>query len=120
MSFDRQPFLTSELVELRPLRPDDFDFLYEVGSDPLIWAQHPARTRYEETHWGGRYNGEMKRLMIEHAFQYLDSIVMFISPTNLRSQRAAEKIGAVRAGSSVDGDGLEQFDFRVWASGYQT
>ena len=47
MPFELQPVLTGELVELRPLRPDDWDALYAVASDPLIWEQHPNSDRYE-------------------------------------------------------------------------
>jgi N-acetyltransferase len=45
--FDLQPTLTGELLTLRPLRPDDFDSLFAVASDPLIWEQHPASDRYK-------------------------------------------------------------------------
>ena len=48
MSFDLQPILKGELVELRPLREEDFHELYAVASDPLIWEQHPASDRYQE------------------------------------------------------------------------
>jgi RimJ/RimL family protein N-acetyltransferase len=48
MSFDFQPALKSELLELRPLRAEDFHALYAVASDPLIWEQHPVRDRCEE------------------------------------------------------------------------
>jgi hypothetical protein len=48
MSFDFQPTLKGELLELRPLRAEDFDDLYAVASDPLIWEQHPIRDRYKE------------------------------------------------------------------------
>src|SRR5207244_5707076 len=48
MSFDLQPTLRGELLELRPLRPEDFDDLYAVASDPLIWEQHPSNDRYKE------------------------------------------------------------------------
>jgi RimJ/RimL family protein N-acetyltransferase len=48
MSFDLQPILKGELLELRPLRAEDFDGLYAVGSDPLIWEQHPNTDRYQE------------------------------------------------------------------------
>ena len=34
-------------MELRPLRPDDFDALYAVAADPLIWEKHPKSDRYE-------------------------------------------------------------------------
>ena len=43
---DLQPVLRGELLELRPLRPDDFEPLYAVASDPLIWEQHPVRDRH--------------------------------------------------------------------------
>jgi RimJ/RimL family protein N-acetyltransferase len=46
--FDRQPLLRGKLLELRPLRPDDFKALYRVAADPLIWEQHPASDRYKE------------------------------------------------------------------------
>jgi RimJ/RimL family protein N-acetyltransferase len=47
MPFDLQPTLKGELLELRPLRPEDFDDLYAVASDPLIWEQHPMKDRHE-------------------------------------------------------------------------
>jgi len=48
MSFDLQPALKGDLLELRPLRPEDFHDLYAVASDPLIWEQHPTKNRYKE------------------------------------------------------------------------
>lgn len=47
MSFDLQPTLVGETLELRPLRADDFDALYSAASDPLIWEQHPDSERYK-------------------------------------------------------------------------
>jgi RimJ/RimL family protein N-acetyltransferase len=44
---DLQPVLRGELLNLRPLRRDDFDALFAVAADPLIWEQHPARDRYQ-------------------------------------------------------------------------
>jgi N-acetyltransferase len=44
--FDPQPVLEGSLLELRPLRDDDFDALYAAASDPLIWEQHPERDRW--------------------------------------------------------------------------
>src|SRR4030095_3844493 len=46
--FDLQPHLVGERVELRPLVPEDWESLYAVASDPLIWEQHPASDRYKE------------------------------------------------------------------------
>ena len=48
MSFDLQPTLKGDLLELRPLRPEDFHDLFAVASDPLIWEQHPSNDRYKE------------------------------------------------------------------------
>jgi RimJ/RimL family protein N-acetyltransferase len=45
---DRQPVLEDEHVRLRPLQPEDWDALFAVAADPLIWAQHPAHDRWQE------------------------------------------------------------------------
>jgi RimJ/RimL family protein N-acetyltransferase len=42
-----QPALRGDLIELRPLRPDDYDAVFAAASDPLIWEQHPDRERYK-------------------------------------------------------------------------
>src|SRR6516162_10240655 len=146
MEFDLQPTLRGELIELRPLRPDDFDALFSVASDPLIWEQHPESDRYqrdvfqryfdgaleskgafaiieresgriigssrycnlnsgnseveigwtflEREFWGGSFNRELKKLMLDHAFQFVDRVVFVVGEKNLRSQKALEKIGA--------------------------
>ena len=43
-----QPELEDELIILKPLIKDDFESLYEVAKDPLIWEQHPCSDRYEK------------------------------------------------------------------------
>jgi len=166
--FDLQPHLSSDLVELRPLNADDWENLYAVASDPLIWAQHPAFDRYKEdrfrsffrealesggafvivdretkriigstryagydrekrqveigwtflacSYWGGRYNGEVKRLMLEHAFKFIDTVFFLVGPNNRRSRRALEKIGAVYCGSEVadvDGQSMELVRYEI-------
>ena len=45
--FEKQPLLSSDLLLLRPLCPHDFEELYAIAKDPLIWAQHPEPTRFE-------------------------------------------------------------------------
>lgn len=47
MPFEYQPVLQGDLVELRPLRSDDYARLYAVAADPLIWEQHPVKNRHE-------------------------------------------------------------------------
>ena len=45
---DRQPTLEGERLLLRPLRADDWDALFAVASDPLVWELHPANDRWQE------------------------------------------------------------------------
>jgi RimJ/RimL family protein N-acetyltransferase len=168
MPFDLQPCLQGELIELRPLRAEDYRELYAVASDPLLWEQHPCWDRYQEdvfqaffregllsggallaidrhggrvigssrfhgynpeaseieigwtflarTHWGGVYNGEMKRLMLRHAFQFVRSVIFVVGIGNIRSQRAVERIGGVRAGTRIDSNGRESIVYRIEAS----
>lgn len=68
------------------------------------------------SHWGGRYNGEMKQLMLQHAFQFVDQVVFLVGPQNVRSQRALEKVGAVRVGSRPDASGRDSLVYRITAS----
>lgn len=142
---DLQPTLVGETLTLRPLRSDDFEALFAVASDPLIWEQHPEPTRYQRGvfegffrkgmesgggllvvdhasgavigssryyehdsarrevaigytflarhHWGGPANREMKRLMLRHAFQFVDTVWFHVGKENWRSRKAMEKIG---------------------------
>lgn len=171
MRFDLQPTLKGKLVELRPLQADDFDTLFEVARDPLIWEQHPANDRYKEevfrkffqegldsgggflvsdatdgkvigstryfgykkdvseveigwtflarSHWGGRYNAEMKDLMLRHAFKFVDSVVFLIGPQNLRSRRAVEKIGAMQIANRLDAAGREVVAYQLTRQSYK-
>ena len=148
--FDLQPNLKGELIELRPLRPEDWNDLFAVASDPLIWEQHPESDRYKEEifkvffrealecggafvivdttsqqiigstrfygydpekseieigwtflarkYWGGRYNRELKQLMLDHAFKFVESVVLLVGENNIRSQKATEKVGGIRDG----------------------
>ena len=67
-----------------------FDGYSEQASEVEIGWTFLARS-----HWGGSYNGELKQLMLRHAFRFVDSVVFHIGPDNLRSRRAVEKIGGV-------------------------
>jgi N-acetyltransferase len=57
------------------------------------------------THWGGAYNGELKRLMLGHAFASVGRVIFVIDAENTRSQRAVEKLGAVRLHTRTDEHG---------------
>ncbi len=47
-------------------------------------------------HWGGIYNHTVKSLMLNHAFLWLNEVIFEIGATNIRSQKAIEKIGAIK------------------------
>src|SRR5579871_5671458 len=69
-------------------KPEDSEI--EIGSTFLM-----------RSYWGGVYNGEMKRLMLDHAFQFVDKVIFRVGSTNIRSQKAMTKIGAVLTGRRV-------------------
>lgn len=150
MRLDLQPTLQNDLVRIEPLQAGDFERLYQVASDSLIWEQHPNRNRYERevfqiffddglksggaflvfdvktnqiigssryyddfpdqksiavgftflarAYWGGDYNWALKSLMLDHAFEVVDTVVLHIGEFNLRSQKGTEKLGAVKVG----------------------
>jgi RimJ/RimL family protein N-acetyltransferase len=69
---------SSRYCDLRP----------EEGQVEIGW------TFLERVYWGGKHNAEVKSLMIDHAFKFVDRVVFVVGENNLRSQRALEKIGA--------------------------
>ena len=149
MNFDLQPFqLQNQLIKLVPLQETDFEELYSVANDELLWEQHPNKLRYQkpvfqnffegaiqskgaffirdaktnepigssrfydynpETNsiligytfigrkfWGKGYNKELKKLMMDYAFQFVNTIYFHVGATNFRSQKALEKIGGIK------------------------
>jgi RimJ/RimL family protein N-acetyltransferase len=71
MTFELQPTLRGAFVTLRPLRADDWDALFLVASDPLIWAQHPQRERYQQEVFREYFQGAMES---GGAFLVLDAV----------------------------------------------
>jgi RimJ/RimL family protein N-acetyltransferase len=47
-------------------------------------------------YWGGATNREVKRLMLDHAFGFVDTVIFWVGEQNWRSQGAMTKIGGVR------------------------
>ena len=148
--FNAQPTLDGSLILLRPLALADHEALFKVASDPLIWAQHPSKQRYQRavfdeqilkpamegqntlvaldkqthhiigasryyevdvdkrelaigytflarSHWGGAFNAEMKKCMLDHAFTWAEKVWFHVGSENIRSQKAMEKIGGKRS-----------------------
>src|SRR5882724_9422879 len=59
MTFELQPTLTGKLLSLRPLRRDDYGALRLVAADPLIWEQHPDKTRSTPDGFGKFFDDAM-------------------------------------------------------------
>jgi N-acetyltransferase len=71
------------------------------------------------SHSGGKYNGEMKQLMLRHAFQFVNRVNFIIGAKNLRSQKAIQKIGGVRVGSRIDKNGRDNFVYQIAKIDYE-
>lgn len=54
-----QPSLNGRLLNLRPLRESDFEALFAVSADPLLWEQHPERFRYQRDVFQRFFTGAM-------------------------------------------------------------
>jgi RimJ/RimL family protein N-acetyltransferase len=156
--------LEDQLVRILPLRQNDFEKLFAVAADPLIWEQHPTWDRYKKEvfqiyfdsaiqsgsafllfdkatneligssryydhnpdqskiaigytflarkFWGGEYNRSVKRLMLDYAFRFVDSVIFHIGPVNIRSQKAILKIGARKIGEVLY-DGQPHFEYEI-------
>lgn len=46
--------------------------------------------------WGGPYNQSTKKLLIDYAFQNVDSILFHVGAENFRSQKAVLKLGSIK------------------------
>lgn len=145
-----QPTLSNDTLELVPLKESDFEALYAVASDPLIWEQHPNPDRYKKdvfqnyfkgaiesggafltkdkltgeiigctrfydyfpdksevkigytfisrAYWGKQVNPQVKKLLLNYAFQFVDQVIFHVGALNMRSQKAMEKLGAIKIG----------------------
>jgi RimJ/RimL family protein N-acetyltransferase len=58
---DLQPTLSGPTVTLRPIRPEDFEGLYAVASDPELWTLHPASDRFERPKFRSYFDVELMR-----------------------------------------------------------
>lgn len=58
--FNIQPSLSNELITLVPLKELDFESLFAVASDPLLWEQHPNKDRYQRAVFENFFKGAME------------------------------------------------------------
>jgi RimJ/RimL family protein N-acetyltransferase len=148
--FELQPTLQNVSIKIVPLKPEDFEILYQVASDPSIWEQHPNKDRYKreifqnffkgaiesggaflvynvktnevigssryygldkikseisigytfvaKKYWGKGFNPALKKLMLKHAFKFVDHVIFHVGANNIRSQMAMKNIGAKKTG----------------------
>jgi RimJ/RimL family protein N-acetyltransferase len=66
------------------------------GYEPDIGELEIGWTFLARSHWGGATNREVKRLMLDHAFTFIDTAVFWVGETNWRSQGAMTKIGGIK------------------------
>ncbi|RYG12206.1 MAG: N-acetyltransferase, partial [Chitinophagaceae bacterium] len=60
MNFDLQPTLENDLITVVPLHESDFEQLYAVASDPLLWEQHPNKDLYKREVFENFFKGAME------------------------------------------------------------
>lgn len=148
-----QQTLENEKVILQPLQEADFERLYEVASDPLVWEMHPNKNRYEREvfrnffegamssggafliiekesgevagstrfyswdqdegsifigytfygrkFWGSKLNPQVKKMMLDYIFDYVDLVKFHVGAENWRSRKAMERLGAENKGEIV-------------------
>lgn len=148
--FDIQAVLENEQVILLPLQLADFESLFKVASDPLIWQQHPNPDRwkkeifkgffdgamqsggaykiidksndqiigstrmydydknkntiligytfYARKYWGSGINHEVKKLMMDYLFHFVDIVEYHVGAQNKRSQISITRLGVKKTG----------------------
>jgi len=84
-----------------------------AGYDEAASVVEIGWTFLARSHWGGTFNGEMKRLMLAHAFRFVRRVVFLVGPHNRRSQRALQKIGASYLGLRAYGQRGESAIYEI-------
>lgn len=69
-------------------------------------------------YWGGGANRAIKDLMIKHAFKSVTTVLFHVATTNIRSQKAVEKLGAKRTGE-IEHKGQPYVCFSLAESDYK-
>ena len=58
-------------------------------------------TFFSRNCWGKSINKEVKTLMLNHAFNYVDKVAFYVGANNIRSQKAMERIGGIKVREEV-------------------
>lgn len=85
------------------------EYKSDIGEIEIGW------TFIDCEYWGGKYNAELKRLMLQHIFSFLDVVVFWVARDNLRSCAAMQKIGGkLRDGEFSKTDNGQSFPYVVF------
>jgi RimJ/RimL family protein N-acetyltransferase len=103
-----------DLKDGRVIGSSRFDHYDEAKCQIEIGGTFLARS-----HWGGVYNREMKRLMLQHAFQFVNRVIFVVGIGNFRSQRAMEKIGAASVGTKIVPNVGEHYIYQISAGEFR-
>ena len=87
-----QPTLENDLVLVRPIRASDFEALYQVAKDPLIWKLHQNPDRWERDVFKDFFKGALDSrgafVIVDKATQAIIGSSRFKKPEN--SEEAVE------------------------------
>jgi N-acetyltransferase len=145
---DLQKILSDDGYQLLPLQNADFNTLYAIANDKLLWEQHPNPNRYllpdfttyfegaiqsnsayiiinkntnevlgctryydatensifigytfiARKYWGTAVNASIKKILLNYIFQFVHKVKFHVGIHNIRSQKAMEKLGAIKNG----------------------
>ncbi|WJS94330.1 GNAT family N-acetyltransferase [Flavobacterium johnsoniae] len=66
--------------------------------------------------WGGPYNKSCKKLLIDYAFQHVNSVLFHVGAENFRTQKAVLKLGAEKARDMIlttNGVDMPYFEYEL-------
>ena len=147
----------NDSISLLQIKEKDFEELYLVASNPVVWKQHPDKNRWQKKnfsnffkkgiqnefgflliidkhknqiigstrfysydqidkairigftfispkYWGTSTNSQVKKMMLDFTFKYLDKVYFDIGVNNFRSRKAVEKLGAILFADNNEGN----------------
>ena len=72
------------------------------GHDPQADEIEIGWTYIARAYWGGVYNREIKRLMLDHIHRFVRTATFMVGEDNIRSRKAMVKIGGVLRPGTVE------------------
>ncbi|NOT94462.1 GNAT family N-acetyltransferase [Ferruginibacter sp.] len=68
--------------------------------DPATNTVSIGYTFFIRSHWGSGHNYTLKKLMLDHIFNFVDTVTFYIGAVNKRSQISLERFGAIKTGEA--------------------